>query len=472
MKKPIFLDCPYAEKDEAKKLGAQFDWAQKKWFIPPDLEIEPFAKWLPKTTTSTTENLEAEEEDKKSLTLNDLMLSVKKTIAQQHNTPYWVRAELVNVSQNVHVYMELADHDSGGKEVAKARATLWKFRAESQLKRFEEQTGLPFKPGIKVLLQVQVEFHTRYGFSLDVLDIDPSFTLGEMEAKLNRIRAQLKTEGIYTNNQKLAKSAEFCKVAVIAPPQAAGLGDFKSQAEILATLGLCEFHYYAASFQGKNTVTEIPAAFELVNHQARQFDALVLIRGGGAKADLFQLNEYEIAKAVCTAQLPVIVGIGHERDKTLLDEVANYACHTPSLVITHITGIIIQNARNAKQDWQSIISAAGERLNRAKADTERFNAQIREQAVKLLGSQQQKLVTIMQAIKNASQNQLNQARHQIKLLMEQVLLGDPKSILNRGYAVIRNRQNKVLSSKAAAQQEDFLVIEFKDGCVSCQMEDK
>jgi len=459
MNKPIFLDCPYSEKDEVKKLGAQFDWDQKKWFIPPELEIEPFAKWLSKPPPPPST----------SLTLNDLMLNVQKTIAEQHNTRYWVRAELVNVSENVHVYMELADHDNEGHEVAKARATLWKPRAASQLQHFKEQTGLPFKQGIKVLLQVRVEFHTRYGFSLDVLDIDPSFTLGEMEAKLNRIRKRLKTEGIYTNNQKLAKTREFCKVAVIAPPQAAGLGDFKSQAEILATLGLCEFHYYSASFQGKNILTEIPAAFDLVTEQ---FDAVVMIRGGGAKADLFQLNEYEIVKAVCMAKLPVIVGIGHERDKTLLDEVANYACHTPSLAISHISATIVQNARNAKQDWQSIIRAASEKRNRARADTDRLNAQIREQTVKLFGSQHQKLATLMQEIKNASQNQLTQARHQIKLLMEQVLLGDPKTIINRGYALVRNRQDKIISTKVAAQQEDFLVIEFKDGHLSCQMENK
>jgi len=93
------------------------------------------------------------------------------------------------------------------------------------------------------------------------------------------------------------------------------------------------------------------------------------LRGGGGKADLFQLNEYEIVKAVCTAQLPVIVGIGHERDQTLLDEVAHYACHTPSLVITHIAGTIIQNARNAKQNWQNVVKLAGEKLNQAKANT-------------------------------------------------------------------------------------------------------
>ncbi len=456
--KPIFLECPFSEKDEAKKLGAKFDWTQKKWFIPPNLEVEPFAKWLPMTT-----------ENSESLTLNNLLLNIQKTIAEQHNTRYWVRAEVVNVSANVHVYMEIADHDREGNEVAKARATLWSHRADALLGRFEEQTGMPFKAGIKVLLQVRVEFHTRYGFSLDVLDIDPNFTLGEMEAKLNRIRARLKKEGIYHKNQQFTKATEFCNVAVIAPPQAAGLGDFKSQANILTTLGLCEFHYYSASFQGQNTVTEIPHAFKSVNQAHKQFDAVVMIRGGGAKADLFHLNEYEITKAVCMAQLPVIVGIGHERDKTLLDEVASQVCHTPSLVITYIVGIITQNAHNAQQNWQSIVTSMSEKLNKARGGNERLIATIREQTVKLLGAQRQQLAFLMLTIKNANQNQINQARHQIKLLMEQVLLGDPKTILNRGYAIVRNDQNRVITSKIVAQQEESLVIEFKDGYLTTKL---
>ncbi len=462
-KTPIFLDCPYSEKDEVKKLGAKFDWAEKKWFIPPELEIAPFAKWLPKTNNSDSDSPDD------SLSLNDLLLKVQKTIINEHNRRYWVRAELVSVFANVHVYLELADHDSNGKEIAKVRATLWNHRAAGLLERFQEQTGMAFKAGIKALLEVRVAFHIRYGLSLEVLDIDPNFTLGEMEAKLNRIRLRLKNEGVYNQNKILAHPSEFCKVAVIAPPQAAGLGDFKSQADILARLGLCEFYYYKASFQGKNAEIEIPAAIELVkqdnNKDKFKFDALVMIRGGGAKADLFQLNEYEIVKALCTAQLPVIVGIGHERDQTLLDEVANYACHTPSLVISHIASTIIQNARQARQNWQIITSAVGEILNRARAETERLNVNIHEQSIRYLGAQKQALAFLMQTIENSSQNHLEQASRQIKSLMEQILLGDPKNILNRGYAIVRNAKNQLITSKIAAEKEQVLKIEFKDGWI-------
>lgn len=485
--KPIVIDCPFSEKDEVKKLGAKFDWVEKKWFIPPGLEIEPFAKWLPKGSMQPDDN-----KNKTGISLQELMLSIQTTIAKQHDTRYWVRAEVINVSTHFHVYLELSDHDNDGNEIAKVRATLWNSRANELLERFESLTGMPFKTGIQVLLQVRVEFHPCYGLSLDILDIDPNFTLGAITAKFNQIRERLKKEGIYLQNQKMTKATEFCKVAVVAPQQAAGLGDFKSQADILATINLCQFCYYPASFQGQNAITELPAAIQSVSqdHQSQLFDALVIIRGGGAKADLYQLNEYEIVKAVCTAPFPVIVGIGHERDKTLLDEVANQTFHTPSLVITHISGTIVQNARHAAQNWQLLMKCASEQLNwakaenerlnaqireqaveqlnRAKAENERFNAQIREQVVQLLGRQQQNLNALMQYVKNEAHQQLNQARYQIKGLMEAVLLGDPHQVMKRGYAIVRNNDKKVITKKARAEQEDSLIIEFQDGKIVCQ----
>ncbi len=458
----IFLDCPYSEKDEVKKLGAKFDGERKQWFIPSDYDIKPFAKWL------ISNNVVQE-----MFSLKDLLLSVQNTIAEQHNRRYWVHAEIIKISGVQHLYIDLISYDSSGQEDAKIRATIWNSRVKKIQNRFEEQTGMPFKAGFKVLLQVRVEYHPRYGLSLDILDIDPSFTLGEMEAKLNRIRARLKKEGIYNKNQDFAKITEFCKVAVIAPQQAAGLGDFKSQADILSHLKLCEFHYYFATFQGKKAVTDISAAFELVNqaHQSEQFDAVVLIRGGGAQADLFQLNEYDIAKAVCMAPLPVIIGIGHERDRTVLDEVANQICHTPSLVITHISGTIIQNAQNAKQAWLFIINSVDHLLNTATANNERLLMRIREQTVKLLSTHRQDLGFLRQTINHDSQRLIIEARHQIKLMMEKILLGDPKNILNQGYTIIRNKQSKVLTSKAMAEQEPVLIIEFKDGLVKMEKND-
>ncbi|MFK5970457.1 MAG: exodeoxyribonuclease VII large subunit [Candidatus Marithrix sp.] len=447
MTKPIFLDCSYLEKEAVKQLGAKFDWITKRWFITPDMDQNLFAKWLPNLISDDV------------LTLNELLLKIQQTISEQHNDHYWVRAEVINLTKHNHVYMELSEHSQDGNEIAKVRATLWNYRAEKLLEYFFAITGMVFKSGIKVLLQVTTTFHPRYGLSLDILNIDPNFTLGDVEAKLNRIRKQLQTEAIYTINKELTHTDEFCKVAVIAPQQAAGLGDFKSQADKL--IGLCEFHYYAASFQGQNAIAEIQEVFKTINSQ--EFDAIVMIRGGGAKADLLQLNEYKIAKAICTAKLPVIVGIGHEQDKTILDEVANLSCHTPSLVISHIINTIVQNANNAKQNWQLLSQLTEKVLNQAKLNNELSYTNVREQAIQCINSQQ--LDVLMQDIKNSTKNQLSQANNNIKALMEQILLGDPKMVLNRGYAIVRNQNNQIITSKQKAQQEDSLVLEFKDGYV-------
>ncbi len=450
MTKTIFLACSYSDKETVKQLGAKFDWITKRWFITSDMEQNLFAKWLP---NSEVDNI---------LTLNELLLKVQQTVSEQHNDCYWVRAEVVSLTKHNHIYMELSEHTQDGNEVAKIRATLWNYRAEKLLEYFFAITGMIFKPGIKVLLQVIVTFHPRYGLSLDILNIDPNFTLGDVEAKLNQIRKQLQTEEIYTTNKNLAHADEFCKVAVIAPKQAAGLGDFQSQADKL--VDLCEFDYYAASFQGQNSVAEIQKVFKIIN--SKKFDAIVMIRGGGAKADLLQLNEYEIAKAICTAKLPVIVGIGHEKDKTILDEVANLSCHTPSLVISHIVNTIVQNANNAKQNWQILSQLTEKVLNQAKLNNELLYTNIREQAIQCINSQQ--LDVLMQDIKNSTKNQLNQANNNIKTLMEQILLGDPKMVLNRGYVIVRNTNNQIITSKQNTQQENLLVLEFKDGYVDTE----
>ena len=458
----IFLECSFYEKDDVKTLGAKFDWEKKRWFIPNDWDTKPFSKWLP---VDGEEKEGEEEEDRDSLTLQKLLAILQQTITEQHHMHHWVRAEVLNVSTKEHVYLELVSHDNRGNVNAKVRATLWRSRAETVLTRFKADTGLSFKSGFKVLLHVHIQYNPIYGLSLNILDIDPSFTLGEMEAQLNRIRSRLKKEDIYTQNKDRIQITEFCRVAVIAPKEAAGLGDFKSQADVLTQIGLCDFHYYTASFQGKKMVNDISDAFDLVSqaHKIKAFDAVILIRGGGAKSDLLQLNDYDIAKKVCMAPLPVIIGIGHERDKTLLDEVANQICHTPSLVISHITGTIIQNARNADQNWQMIIRLTRDILNTARAHNEHIFVTLREQTGKILSEQGQVLAVLKQNIKDMSHHHIKQAHYQIKSLIEQVLLGDPKNILNRGYAIIRNEQNTVISSKMMAKKEHVLKIEFKDG---------
>ncbi len=478
----VYLDCPFKEKDEAKRLGARFDGGRKQWFVPAGLDLAPFRRWLPpdvqleQSEDEAAESKDAtdyESEGQSGQSLSGLLAKIRATLLKHYSADYWVRAEVVHISGNHHRYLELAEYDANGQEVAKARAALWQQRAEVVLPRFETATGLKLGAEMKVLLKLAVDFHPLYGFSLIVQDIDPNYTLGEMAAKVARIRNQLIEQGIFAKNRSLNLPPDFSRLAVLAPALAAGLGDFQSQAELLNRAGLCEFRYYHAAFQGKASAAEIPAAIAQINkdHQKQPFDALIMIRGGGAKGDLYQLNEIEIVQAICTAQLPVIVGIGHERDRTLLDEVACHAAHTPSLVAAFITTCIVQNARTAAQHWQWIQSSSREQLNRARWLSEQHYQTVREQAVKQLTDSRQQLVLLQHTVQHNARSQLQFARQQLTALIQQVLIGDPKAVLKRGFAVVRGAERQVVSTRAQAMKQERLSIEFQDGELRCRVEE-
>lgn len=223
-----------------------------------------------------------------------------------------VEASEVKAARNGHLYFNFVEHDASGREIAKCNGVLWANRAKSVLQRFNTATGGDLKPGLKLLVQAVAEMHPQYGFSLQVLDIDPSYTLGDMEQKLAKIRDTLTREGAFDRNKRLRKPLDFRRVAVIAPDGAAGLGDFRQEADRLSAHGVVEFLYYSALFQGAGAAESISKAFSsvLLDHTETPFDAVCLIRGGGAKTDLAWLNELAIARVICDSPIPVFRGLG------------------------------------------------------------------------------------------------------------------------------------------------------------------
>lgn len=252
-------------------------------------------------------------------------LSGIQQIVRRQVPPAWVRAEISQVSaRGGNTYIELVEHDANGQIIAKVRSVIWRHAAPNVIAKFEQGAGTSLAADIKVMVHVRAELHPQYGMSLVVGDIDPTYTLGDMEAKLRQIRQHLQDAGLYDRNRSLPQPGEFTRVAVIAPAEAAGLGDFRREADLLEAHGLCAFDYELATFQGKEAPQSVYAAMRSLwdNHQVAPYDALVIIRGGGARADLQWLNDQRLAEAVCRIRIPVFTGIGHERDNTILDEVA------------------------------------------------------------------------------------------------------------------------------------------------------
>lgn len=211
-------------------------------------------------------------------------------------------------------------------------------------------------------MRARIALKAQYGFSLDIDAIDPAYTLGELEARKQGIRAQLQAEGVFAANKQLPPPWDFQAVLVVAPTGGAGPKDFQAEADRLQSLGICRFTY-ALSRLGEGAPAEIRHALQAALGQgtgigAIPFDAVAIIRGGGAVNDLAWLNDYGLARLICDLPIPVMTGIGHERDSTLLDEVAHTRYDTPSKVIAYIEQRIIQRVGEIKANFAQVSTLA------------------------------------------------------------------------------------------------------------------
>lgn len=379
MSERTYLTTTYAEKDRVKQLGALWDGATKRWYVPPGLDLASFGAWietraassLPVQPSGEAAHGALPDTTEKGGSLSSLVNRIRKVIQESFTEATWVRAEISELKHHAagHVFLTLVEHDEHGKEIAKVNATLWAGKARKLIEQFCEATNSDFAAGIKILVRARVVFNPRGAISLDIDAIDPSFTLGELEAKLRRIRRDLAKEGIAERNRNLDLPYDYLRVAVVSPEDAAGLGDFKAEASRLQAVDLCRFRYFTAVFQGEKASASVSAAIRAAGDSRAQ--VVVIIRGGGAVADLHWLSDMECARAVCLCPLPVITGIGHEKDKTILDEVANRSFGTPSKVVGYIETVIREVADTAAADFHYTLVEAGRAIDLASANCTR-----------------------------------------------------------------------------------------------------
>ncbi|HCE3105342.1 exodeoxyribonuclease VII large subunit [Vibrio parahaemolyticus] len=217
---------------------------------------------------------------------------------------------------------------------------------------------MTFTEGLSILCLVEIQFHTKYGLNLTIVDINPSYTIGAFELKLQQIRNWLADKRESDLNQRLSTPTEFTRVAVIAPQNAAGLSDFRCVAHLLEQHDLCQFDYFFACFQGEARVRAIEMAFTELVQNEHAYDVVCVIRGGGDKAGLNELSEPRLARLVCRCPYPVFTGIGHSTDSVILDEFANQSFATPTKVIDHIKHTIIQNAQSVRASYSTLQNIA------------------------------------------------------------------------------------------------------------------
>ncbi len=336
----FYLNVPYNDRDVAKGLGAKWDGQKRSWFVPPDVDLEPFSEWVKLEDLEEATAIIESQKPEKGIKLSALIVKVKKAVEEKVAGTYWINAEIANLKEHKgSLYLLLAEMDSNGKEVCTNRAIVWSNTVSIINEKFKSETGNTLVKGLKVLVKVKVTYEMKHQLSLVVLDIDPSFTLGGMEAKIKKIRDRVVALGLYDKNKNHKTPFYFRNIAVVSPAEAAGLGDFKADADLLEKNKICKFNYYTAVFQGNTTAKTVSDAIKKASFDSleKKYDAIVVIRGGGAKTDLHFLNEFDIAKQIAESKVPVFVGVGHEIDKVFIDEIAFRSFDTPSKVIGFIS---------------------------------------------------------------------------------------------------------------------------------------
>lgn len=423
-----YLTTSYKDREQVKALGARWDPDQKKWYVPDGKDLAVFAQWMPAPSRSTVLDTRPAALPttapsgtdvalpNKGIPLSRLLGGVAQAVTQAFRSGVWTTVEVLKVdARRGHVYLELAERDPGGEAVAQARAMIWADTANQIIPAFEQATGVVLGGGIKLLVRARPTMHALYGLSLVIDAIDPDYTLGDLEARKREIRARLQREGLFDRNRQLPSPWDYRAVLVLAPQGAAGLGDFQAEAGRLERFGICAFTYAFSRFQGEGAAAEVRKALNQAMQACRARgdlpDAVVIIRGGGAVNDLAWLNDFDLARALCELEVPVLTGIGHERDNTVLDEVAHQRFDTPSKVIAGIEQVIVKRAREAKANYTEIVRVAGQALTSTRQAVERADATVRHQAQRHLAAARETAASRMadvrvgalQSIRDASQ---------------------------------------------------------------------
>lgn len=397
---------------------------------------------------------------KNTITLLELNQLVSEAISLTLPDAYWVEAELSEAREayNGHCYMELIEKDErSNTPVAKAHANCWANRWRTVSVHFERTTGQRLHAGMKVLLLVHAQFHPNYGFSWIVDDIDPTYTMGDMARKRQEIIAQLKAEGVYDLQKELCLPLFCQRIAVISSATAAGYGDFCNQ--LANNEQGFQFHtnLFPATMQGEGVEQSVVAALDRINSEWEAWDCVVIIRGGGATSDLSGFDTLTLAENVANFPLPVITGIGHDRDESVLDMISFQRVKTPTAAAAFLIDHLAEVAGRVESAVSRAALSVDRRLRMEHLRLERLTSNIPHMFAAVKTRQQAYVDNLLMRAANTSRTRLRdelyhistmeesmkpkvlrrltEQRHRLQLLEQRVELQDPERLLRRGYSI-------------------------------------
>ena len=400
-----------------------------------------------------------------ALSLYDLNALVRRSLEQCLPDEYWVQAELSDVRTNStgHCYLEFIQKDPRSNNlIAKARGTIWANVYRLLKPYFEEATGQAFVSGIKVLVQVTVSFHELYGYSLTVQDIDPTYTLGDMARRRREILKQLEEEGVLTLNKELEMPVLPQRIAVVSSPTAAGYGDFCHQLKNNSRGFFFHTELFPALMQGDRVEESVLSALDAILNRQEDFDAVVIIRGGGATSDLSGFDTYLLAAACAQFPLPIITGIGHERDDTVLDSVAHTRVKTPTAAAEYLINCMDLAADELEVLISQLHESVRSRLTEEHRKLISYRNRIPSAVVRRVSDAKLALLTTRKDISLAVQTLLSRQRHRLELLQQRLADASPEKMLARGYSITL-KDGKVVKNGDVLQLNDEIVTRLYQG---------
>ena len=397
----------------------------------------------------------------RSLTLLQLNQLVASLVMTRDTQNVWVTAELSDVSvRGGHCYMELLQKDpTSGQTVAKTRAAIWANRFVKVRSDFYLATGQDFVSGLKVMVCASVSMHAVYGLSLVITDVNPEYTMGDIIRRRNEMLAQLKKEGILEMNKSLCWPEPTLRIAIVSSESAAGYGDFMNQLRNNNFNLRFTTKLFPAIMQGDRTAASVIAALSEIELQQGEWDGVVIIRGGGATSDLLGFEDYELAKCVAQFPLPVIVGIGHERDVTVLDYVACVRVKTPTAAaewlvergknelarLDNYAQIVVHSVRDRLAGCKEQLgmmegrlpSLPGAVVDRARGRLDRYALAVQQVSSRRIVPQMSRLEAIGSSLTMITATALQRRSNRLDALGQLLVALSPQATLQRGYSITR-----------------------------------
>lgn len=422
-----------------------------------------------------------------TITLQEFNNRIKRLLADPSVMNCWVVAETTDVRINQHCYLQLLEKNpKTGATVAKIKAIIWGNQFRFLNARFKQVTGRDIGNDMKIMVCLSVNYSPQYGLTVVINDINPEFTLGDMERQRQEILNRLTQEGIIGQNKTVAVPPVLQRIAIVSAAGAAGYGDFMKQLTD-NKYGVCFYPcLFQATMQGVKTVPTVLAALDKVEQNQHLFDCVVIIRGGGGTEELNSFDNYDLARRVATFPLPVIVGIGHERDITVLDYVAGIRVKTPTAAAEHI----ILQAANALAHIgdlsNQVVSIARDYIARAKEQLSYYAGNLPIMAQRIIDTNTLRLQNFIQniplhvqrriegenaqlarqkdAIKNAVAQVKMKETMRLEALGDKIELLSPRKVMARGYS-LTTCEGKIITDAAQLEAGKLVTIHFRDGKV-------